>query len=446
VKFRKPQGMRAFVLLWFGQLISLTGSAMSFFALTIWAWEITGEATALALVGFFGMIPMIVFAPVAGALVDRWNRKLTMMLSDLGTAVGMTAILVLFLLNRLEIWHLYVIAGFSGVFQTFQWPAYSAATSMIIPKDQYTRASGMIAVADWGSGILAPVLAGALIGTLRLSGIIGIDLMTFLLAILALLIVHIPNPPPIREEDGKGSIWQEIVFGFRYVLKRPSLVSLQMVFFLGNFFGSFAWILSNPMILARTGNDATILGIVQSVAAVGGVAGSLIITAWGGFKQRKVRGVLLGFAFTGIFLTVFGAGTHFIWWSICMVLVSLVIPLINSSNQAIWQSKIPLNLQGRVFSVRRLIAQVVTPLGMLIAGPLADSVFEPMMVNPQSGAGLWLSRVFVPGPGAGMAVIISFTAFMTVLVGLAGFVVPLVYKVEEIIPDFDEEGLKDTSG
>jgi len=440
MKFSKPTGMKAFTIVWLGQLFSLTGSSMSFFALTIWAWEKTGQATALGLVGFFGLAPQVIFSPIAGALVDRWNRKTSMIISDLGTAFGMFIVLILFSFDALEIWHLYILAMISGIFQSFQWPAYSSAISVMIPKGQFTRSSAMISLAEWGSGIWAPVMAAALLGALKLSGIIMIDLVTMTIAILALLIVTIPNPTRSKEgELSQGSIWQESLFGFKYILARPSLFGLQMVFFFGNFFAAFIGILSNPMILARTGNNAITLGNVQSIAAIGGVIGSLVITAWGGFRTQRVRGVIFGWILSGLFFFFVGLGEEIVWWSIFFFLSSLVIPLVNSSNQAIWQSKVPPDLQGRVFSVRRIIAQVVNPLGMLIAGPLADKIFEPALLNPSNKTTLFLSKWFSPGPGAGMSLLLSIASFFIVVVGIYGYFSKHVRNVETIIPDFDTE-------
>ncbi len=445
MKISKPTGMKAFTIVWFGQLISLTGSGMSFFAITLWAWEKTGLATALSLVGFFGLAPQVIFSPIAGALVDRWNRKTSMILSDLGTGFGMFVILILVSFDSLEIWHLYILAMISGIFQSFQWPAYSSAISVMIPKDQFTRSSAMIALAEWGSGIWAPIMAAALIGAIKLSGILIIDLTTMLLAVLALLIVTIPNPTRSKEgAESQGSIWKESLFGFKYILARPSLLGLQMVFFFGNFFAAFIGILSNPMILARTSNNATTLGSVQSISAIGGVVGSLILTAWGGFKTKRVRGVLLGWMFSGAFFFFVGAGTGIIWWGIFFFLTSMVIPLVNSSNQAIWQSKVPPDLQGRVFSVRRIIAQIVNPLGLLIAGPLADRVFEPAFQAPSSGITNFLSKWFTPGPGAGMAVLMSTASLMVVLVSIYGFTSSKVRNVEALIPDFDDEAVRES--
>lgn len=439
MKRMQPKGMTAFSIVWFGQVISLIGSGMTMFALTIWAWEKTGEATALALVGFFAVGPGIIFSPIAGALVDRWNRKFVMMLSDLGAGIGTILMLVLYRFDALEIWHLYIIAAFVGLFQTFQWPAYSAAISVMIPKEQFTRASGMIAMAEWGSGILAPILAGALLGLTDLATIFVIDIVTFSAAILTLLFVFIPNPPKSEEgEKEKGSIWKEAAFGFKYIWQRPSLTGLQLVFFFGNFVAAFFNILSNPTILARTGNNAAILGSAQSIAAIGGVLGSVLITTWGGFKKNKVRGVLLGWFVFGVGVFFFGFGSSLIWWAVCMFLGFFFIPLVNSSNQAIWQEKVPPDLQGRVFSVRRIFAQVVMPLGMLLSGPLADYVFEPAFMAPTEGLPLFFSQWFEPGLGAGMSFMISACGVLVILIAVGGYLFPAVRNVETIIPDFDE--------
>lgn len=351
----------------------------------------------------------------------------------------MFVVLILFLVNSLEIWHLYVLAMISGIFQTFQWPAYSSAISVMIPKSQFTRSSAMISLAEWGSGIWAPILAAALLSILDLSGIIFIDLITLTIAILALLIVKIPNPTRSKEGEPSNSLWQDSLFGFKYILNKPSLFGLQMIFFFGNFFAAFLGILNSPMILARTGNNATTLGSVQSISAIGGVIGSLLITIWGGFKVKKVRGVLLGWIFSGFFFFFVGVGQGLLWWGTFLFLSSLVIPLVNSSNQAIWQSKVPPDLQGRVFSVRRLIAQIVNPLGLLIAGPLADNIFEPAFQNPSNSLTEFFSTWYLPGPGAGMGFLISIASIMIVFVGIYGFFSKKVRDVETIIPDFDEE-------
>lgn len=436
----RPQGMKAFTIIWAGQILSLMGSAMTGFALTIWAWKLTGSATALALVGIFNFVPGILFAPITGALVDRWNRKLTMMLSDIAAGITTLVILILYLTDSLQIWHLYVTGAFAGIFQSFQWPAYSAAISLMIPKEQYTRASGMMSLAEWGSGILAPILASALIGLIGIGGIMTIDLTTLSIAIITLLLVAIPKQTRVEQPDApKTSLWQDSLFGFKYIFTRPSMLGLQMVFFFGNLMAAIYYTLNNPTILASTNNNTIILGTVQSVAAAGGIIGSLFITAWGGPK-RKVNGVFLGWVLSGLLgAVIFGFGVRWVWmWYIASFFGSFWGPVINSSNQAIWQSKVAPEIQGRVFSIRRIIAQVTSPLGALIAGQLADRLFEPSMKVAESPLSQLLGGVFQVGPGSGMSALITLSGLLTMAVGLLAYTFPRVRDVETLMPDHDQ--------
>src|SRR5512139_3743434 len=195
----RPTGMIGFTIVWVGQVISLLGTSMTGFATTIWAYEQTNAATALALMGFFFVGPMLLASPFAGALVDRSNRKVMMMVSDVASGFATILILILFTSGHLQIWHLFITSAFQGVFQSFQWPAYSAAISTMIPKEHYGRANGMISLAEAGSNIFAPILAGSLLRIIGFSGILLIDIATFVFAIGALLLVVIPQPK-ITEE------------------------------------------------------------------------------------------------------------------------------------------------------------------------------------------------------------------------------------------------------
>jgi MFS family permease len=430
--------MTAFTIVWFGQVVSLVGTAMSGFALTLWAYRTTGLATALSMVAFFNFAPMIIMSPIAGVLVDRWNRKWTMALSDLASATATLAILLLFLTGHLQLWHLYVTGALSAVFQTFQWPAYSAAISMMVPKTQYQRASGMISMAESGSGIAAPIMAGALVGILgfeRLWVIFAIDLITFAIALGALILVTIPNPPLVEPEHPE-SLLKQSMFGFRYIWEHRPLFDLQMVFFASNLIASLCLTIFPALVLARTGNNAAALGSTQSAAAVGGVAGGALLTAWGGPK-RKVNGVLMGMVLTSLLGTlVVGLGRSLPVWMAGSFLMMVVMTIINGSNQAIWQSKVPPALQGRVFSVRRLVAQVTVPVAMLASGPLADKVFGPAMMPAGSLAPVfgWLTGT---GAGTGISLMFVLSGLAGAFVGIVGYLVPNVRDVERLIPDHD---------
>lgn len=433
----QPTGMRAFTVVWFGQLFSLLGSGMTGFAIGIWAYEETGQATALALNTFFFFLPNTLLSPFAGALVDRWNRKLVMMISDLGAGLATVALVILVLTGRLEIWHVYLTTAFASAAAAFQFPAYSAAVSTMMPKSQYGRASGMMALAGSASQIMAPIFGSALYGLLGLQGILTIDIVTVTIAIIALLFVHIPQPPPSAAgSEGKGTLWQEAGYGFRYIFKRPSLLGLQLVFLVLNFIVMFGPAILTPMILARTGSDAFTLGRVLSIGAVGGVLGGILMSTWGG-PRTKVHGVLLSMALIclgGQFLM--GIGRGLLVWATASFVLNFFLPILNGSNQAIWQAKVAPDVQGRVFAARVLIARIAIPVSTLLAGPLADYIFEPAMREGGALANTfgWLVG---NGPGAGMSLMFVITGLLGTIVGLGGYLFPAVRYAETLLPDHD---------
>jgi hypothetical protein len=435
----RPTGMAAFLIVWIGQVVSLLGTAMTGFALTIWAWLLTGEATVLALVGFFQIGPILLVSPFAGALVDRWNRRLTMMISDLAGVLSTVAVLLLFMTNNLQIWHLYVTGAFTGAFQAFQFPAYSATISMMLPKKQYTRASAMLTMAQTASGIFAPVFAAILLGIIGITGILTIDVITFMVAVTALLLIHIPQPTITEAgRKGKGSIWKESAYGFRYIFERPCLLGLQLVFFSINFLVVFSGTVRAPMILARTSNDQVILGSVQSAGAIGGLIGGLLLSIWGGPK-RRVHGILTGMALSsllGQLLMGFGRDPYI--WAVAAFFALFFVPIINGSNQAIWQAKVAPDVQGRVFAVRQLIAWATIPASLLLAGPLADHVFEPAMM-PDGGLATLFGGAVGTGPGAGMSLMFIIAGILGILVSLGGYAFHIVRNSEDILPDHDAE-------
>lgn len=433
---KRLQGMPAFGLIWSGQFLSFVGTGMTRFGLTIWAWQITGRATELALVGFFSFAPMMLLSPLAGALVDRWNRKLTMMISDLAAGIATIAILILYLSGHLEIWHLYIASAFTGVFEAFQFPAYRASITTMIPKRHYARATAMIQLAGYASNILAPIGAGLLIAVIGIGGLMAIDIATFLFGIGTLLLVRIPQP--VASPDGaasRGNLWQESLFGFRYIFSRPSLIGLQTILMFININTTFGLVLLAPMILARSGSDSIVLGTVQSAFGIGGIVGGILFTIWGGPK-KLIHGALLGCTALLIGEIALGMARGLVTWTVAAFMMMLFSPMLNGCISAIWQKKIPADIQGKVFAVRRMLAEIGRPVSMLIAGPLADRIMEPAMAA--DGA---FARIFSPivgsGPGAGMALILVFGGLIGAAVSVAGYLFRAVRDVEEILPDQD---------
>jgi len=435
---KRPAGMPAFILVWIGQIISILASGMSHFALSLWMYEQTESATAMGLMQVFFITPFLIMSVPAGVMVDRYNRKLMMMLSDFAAILATGMIFVLYALGRLEFWHLYVAAVLNGLGNTFQWPAYSAAISTMVPKEQLGRANGLMSLMEAGPGVLAPILAGALYPLIGLTGLLGIDVATFFIAIGALAFVYIPQPQRTQEgAQASGGMLKEAWSGFQYIFTRPSLLGLQMVFFFGNLFSGMTFTLLAPMVLARTGQDSIIYGSVQTIGAVGGILGGVIMSIWSGLKRRQF-GVIFGWMMEGIFFVMLlGAGRGLPVWGLAMVLGGIIGALINTSNQAFWQAKVAPDLQGRVFSARRLIAWFTQPIAPVIAGTLADYVLEPAM-RTESTLSTTFSGLVGTGPGAGMSLLMIFCGVTITLVGLTAYFIPAIRNADKLLPDHDE--------
>lgn len=432
----RPSGMFAFIVIWLGQIVSILASGMSQFALTIFMYEKTGSATALGLMQVFYITPFLVISPFAGVMVDRYNRKLMMMISDLGAGLATLGILTVLYFDVWQFWHMYVASVIFGLGNAFQWPAYSAAISTMIPKEQLGRANGLMSLMEAGPGVIAPLLAGALLPIIKLTGILFLDVATFLVAIGALMVVHVPQPARTQEGmEASGGMLKEAWYGFKYIFDRPSLLGLQLIFFAGNLFTGICFAVVAPMILSRSGNDSLMFGSFQSAGAIASVVGGVLMSAWGGFK-RRVHGVLGGWIVTGIGMSIIGLAGGLPIWITGMAIAALVGPLVNASNQAIWQSKVAPDLQGRVFSARRLIAWFTQPIAPIIGGTLADYVLEPAA---RLGTGLpaafsWLVGT---GPGSGMGLLIVFCGLIASLVGMTGYFIQPIRNAESTLPDHD---------
>jgi DHA3 family macrolide efflux protein-like MFS transporter len=326
-----------------------------------------------------------------------------------------------------------------GLGSSFQWPAYLAAISVMVPKEQYGRANGMMSLIDSGPGVFSPILAGALLPFIGLTGILLIDVATFFLAIAALVAVTIPRPESTTEgEVGKGSLLHEAAYGFKYIFARRPLLALLLTILLLNLVqGLSGGALLAPMILARTGDNSVALGSVESAWAVGGVLGGLLMSAWGGPK-RRIRGMLLGWMVFAVFGQVLlGLGRGLVLWLPAVAVAAMSFPISQGCSNAIWQAKVAPDVQGRVFSARRFIAWFVDPISPIIAGALADALTEPAMQSQT-----WLSdtfgRLVGTGPGSGMALqfILSGVGWVAI-VAVAGLI-PVVRNVEDLLPDHEQ--------
>ena len=426
----RPTNLKTFFIVWSGQLVSTLGSEMTGFAMTIWAWELTEKATPLSLIFFFSRLPRVIAATFAGLLVDRYNRKHLMIIGDTVPGVSTVIILALLVTGNLALWHFYVTISLSAFFSYFQTLSYSSSMSAIVPKQHYARATAMGSIQVFGANIFAPALAGVLYYRIGFAGIMIIDLITFLLAVGSLLIVKIPQQVSTEKNN---SIWQQLTMGCRYLSKYPGLMAILVFLLSSNLFGSASTALVATSILARTGNDGTVLASVQSAMGIGGLVGAVVISVWGGFKPQ-IYGLLLGVGLQNIGQIVFGLGRGNLTWIIAAFSAAFFFPLKGSSNQAIWLAKVKPDIQGRVFATRYLIAQITTPIGAAVAGPLADRFFEPAMMRGGALAGIF-GGVFGTGTGAGIALEYTLFSCCGLFTALIGYALPILRNVEELVPD-----------
>jgi len=424
-------GMRTFFIVWGGQLISVIGTTVTGFALQIWVYLETGSVTALALVSLFATMPAVLLSPIAGALVDRWDRRLAMLGADVLAGIGTLVIAVLFLNDALALWHIYLLAGVGAVGNAFQVPAWMAAMPMLVPKRHLGRANGMVQMNDGISLMAGPVIAGALLATTGLGGVLLLDVVTFLIAVGTLTAVRFPRLERPAAEEAQTSLRSEITTGWRFIRERTGLLGLLFVYAAVNFVLSFTTVLILPMILSFSNEGTT--GAILSAGGVALIAGSVLMSVWGGPKHR-VAAIMGGIAATGLFIAVTGLRPNPLVTGAGVVLMFLVIPLVNTSSQVLWQTKVPLDMQGRVFSLRRMLASLVSPLAILAAGPLADRVFEPLMAEEGALADS-VGALIGTGDGRGIALLVILSGLAAALIGVVGWLQPRVRHLEQELPD-----------
>lgn len=415
-----------------GQVVSLLGSHMTSFVLGVWVYQQSRSATAFALIYFFTTVPEILLAPVAGALVDRWNRRTALLVGDSGAALVTLVILALAWTGRLETFHIYVLAGLSSACQALQFPALTASITLLVPKRHLTRANGALHTGFAVAGLSAPLLAGFALESIGLRGVILLDLATFLFAVGALALVRVPSH---RSEPGEArglpALLREAWDGWLYLRERPGLLALLALFATLNFSMGVVQVSLTPLVLSFA--SAAVLGTVLSAAGGGVAAGGLLVTLWGGPK-RSVRAILGLLAAQGGVLFLGGLRPRAVLIAGAAFAFTFCTPIIYASSQSLWQRKVEPAIQGRVFAIRRMVAWSFFPLAFLSAGPLVDRVFEPLLLPDgalAASAGRWIGV----GPGRGVGLLFILLGCLA----LAAVAVGLSYRplrgLEEDLPD-----------
>jgi len=433
--------MRSFLVIWAGQLVSALGSGLTGFAIPVVVFQQTGSAEQFALLLFAWMVPSLLLSPIAGTLVDRWDRRRVLIAADTGSALMTLVLAGLVLSGRFQIWWLLLATVVTSLISAFQEPAFTASIAALVPRRHYARAIGLVQLLGPVSMIVAPLLGGALVVTIGLGKIMLIDTASFVLAVGSLLLVSIPRPPPVEEAEEETAVpaWlaagrrfmRDAAAGMRFIRARPGLLWLLAFFAVTNFWGGFVNPLLGPMVLsfARPGEFAA----VQAAEGVGAVLGGVAMGIWGGPK-RRVPAALGAVAVGGLCTVLLGlrpsvpliGAAGFVW--------AASTPLLIASSSAIWMSKTPQELLGRVFSLRRMVTASIMPVSVLAAGPLADRVFEPLLAPGGALAGSAGALVGV-GKGRGIGLMFLGIGTLMVLTALAGWLVPSIRHVERDVAD-----------
>lgn len=408
--------LRTFLILWITQAFSALGSSMTSFALVIWSYEQTGSALSTALLTICSYAPYVLLSIFAGALSDKWDKKITMLVSDSFAAACTVAALVLFKTGRLEIWHLYLLNGLNGLMNTVQQPASDVAVSLLVPAKHYQKASGLRSLSNSLVTTLTPMIAAAVLAFAGIEAVILFDLITFGTAFVTLLgFVDIPKGRG-RESAAAEPVLRAAKSGLRYLRDNRGILDLILFLAVINLTASIYNAALPAMLLSREGGSETALGMVNTCTGLAAMLGSLLVSIAPSPKSRvrAICGALLFSMGTENFLLAFGRSTPV--WCLGAVLGWICIPFMNANLDVIFRTRIPVGMQGRVYSARNTLQFFTIPVGYLCGGLLVDRVFEPFMAAQNAGS-LW-TALFGAGKGTGAAMlflVIGVTGFLSCL-------------------------------
>jgi len=361
-----------FFTIWGAQAISMLGTSLVQFAIVWWLTDTTGSATTLALATLATMLPNVLLGPLAGALVDRWNRRAVMIVADAVAALGVLVLAMLFAAGGVALWHVYAVLLLRATMQAFQFPAMQASTSLMVPQEQLTRVAGMNQMIQGLTMIAAPPLGALLLSVGTVQNILLIDIATAAIGILPLLLFRIPQPRA-TQPDGGTSVVAEMRAGLGYVLRWPGLLILLGMAAAINLLVAPAMALQPILVTRHFGGGVIDLALVESAFGMGIIVGGVLLGVWGGFKRRIVTS-LMGVGGIGAGLLAVGlmpAGA--LWGGAAAIgLVGVMVVLANGPLMAVMQATVAPEMQGRVFTLVGSVSGAMAPVGLLLAGPAAD--------------------------------------------------------------------------
>lgn len=378
--------MKTFMVIWFGQFISMLGSALSAFGLGIWIFQKTGSAASFAMSAVCTVLPALLFAPFAGSIADRKKRKAIILLTDSIDAFLKILIVTLLIFNKLELWMVYPLVFISGTLGTFQNPAFGASIPMLVPTDKLTRANGLLQFSSAIQNLLAPVIAGFLYPLIELKGLFIIDFVSFFFALASIAFIKIPQPLIEKTKDSLVlAALKDLKYAWKYLIQKEGLMQLIVFFAFLNFIANLSMILLGPLMMSVYNSQA--YGNVQAgiglAMLLGGLCSSLIPDT-----KNKIKRILLILSLCSIGPIISGTTLNRIIITAGFFIFMFPVPYVNTLLMSIFQIKIERNVLGRVGALMTAILAAITPIAYLCAGPLADYVFEPLMNEKGRGIGL----------------------------------------------------------
>ena len=424
-------GMKAFYALLAGQFISTIGSAITRFGLSVWVFTGTSSASAYTLLIFFATFSVGCGALIAGPLVDRWDRRRVMMVSDAIAAFSTTVIAVMYFANLLELWHMYAAVCVNGVASAFSRPALDASIPLLVPRDGLTRASGLSQMTGAVEMILSSAVAGFIVGTFGLGIVFIIDFVTFGINILLVMLSAIPQPPRDAARQVSTNIWQDFIVGIHYMRQRPLLLYLLGLFSVTMFLlPGVAYSLITPLVLTFATEE--VLGLIMSGFGMGSLVGGIMIALWG--NRRRMSGILVGMTTAGLAAVLISLQESALLIGVGMFITGISFVFIMGLSRVIWQMKVASDVLGRIFSLQLAVGVGAQSIGALVAGALADRIFEPLLMS-DGALGNSLGALIGTGEGRGIAFMFMLMGVIQLVIAGISLLMPSVRALEDRLPD-----------
>lgn len=438
---KRITGMRAFWVIWGGLLLSFTGSGLTRFGLSVWVFNETQDTEAYSALLFASTISLAIGSIVAGTLVDRWNRRTVLIVSNILGSLPTLVIMLLHFNDMLAIEHLYIALFVNGFANAFVLPAFDSSIRILVPAAQLARASGLSQMVHSMGTIIAPPLAGLMMAQWGLGSVFIMDYVTVTLAIVPLLFIFIPTPE--RElTKSSSNIWQDFKFGLQYISQRPPFVFLMVYVTLVMFAQSFVYALTGPLVLSFSTQEA--MGVVYAFFGLGGIGGAMMVSMTGGTK-RRMTGIIISSIVMGLGAIVAGIKADIAYINIGTLVFGFAMSYLVALNRTVYQENSAPEVVGRIFSFRIMVTIAAQAVGLLMAGSLAANVFEPNMM-PESGQ---MAEVFGPiiglGEGRGVGLLVVLVGVVILSMGVISALIRPLRLLEDQLEVAPKSGENDSA-